>query len=73
MQMRVGFRLETGLVDLNGRSQSGGERAVSTIMYLMAMQDLTSAPFRVVDGELSTHPCRNIVDRMCICVDLMYR
>jgi chromosome segregation ATPase len=28
---------------------SGGERAVSTIMYLMALQDLSSAPVRIVD------------------------
>ncbi|KAK3057253.1 Structural maintenance of chromosomes protein 5, partial [Teratosphaeriaceae sp. CCFEE 6253] len=29
--------------------QSGGERAVSTIFYLMALQSLARAPFRVVD------------------------
>jgi hypothetical protein len=34
---------------LDGNRHSGGERAVSTIMYLMALQELTSAPFRVVD------------------------
>jgi hypothetical protein len=28
---------------------SGGERSVSTILYLMAMQDLQRSPFRVVD------------------------
>ena len=50
MQMRVKFRSESGIVDLSGSRHSGGERAVSTVMYLMALQDLTSAPFRVVDG-----------------------
>ena len=30
-------------------SRSGGERAVSTIMYLMALQQLTTVPFRMVD------------------------
>eukprot|EP01036_Dinobryon_divergens_P056977 gene56977-76078_t len=35
--------------DLSGLRHSGGERAVSTIMYLMALQEFTSAPFRVVD------------------------
>ena len=50
MQMRVKFRQESGLVDLSGTRHSGGERAVATVMYLMALQDLTSAPFRVVDG-----------------------
>ena len=34
---------------LNANLQSGGERAVSTIFYLMALQDLAQAPFRVVD------------------------
>ena len=29
--------------------QSGGERTVSTIMYLMALQKLTNCPFRAVD------------------------
>ena len=28
---------------------SGGERAVATVMYLMALQDMASSPFRVVD------------------------
>jgi hypothetical protein len=34
---------------LDSHRQSGGERAVSTIYYLMAMQSLARAPFRVVD------------------------
>ncbi|KAK0257782.1 Structural maintenance of chromosomes protein 5 [Friedmanniomyces endolithicus] len=34
---------------LDAHRQSGGERAVSTIFYLMALQRLTRAPFRVVD------------------------
>jgi chromosome segregation ATPase len=34
---------------LNSQRQSGGERAVSTIFYLMALQALARAPFRVVD------------------------
>jgi structural maintenance of chromosomes protein 5 len=34
---------------LNSQRQSGGERAVSTVFYLMALQALARAPFRVVD------------------------
>jgi hypothetical protein len=34
---------------LNSHRQSGGERSVSTIFYLMALQDLAQSPFRVVD------------------------
>ena len=34
---------------LDSHRQSGGERAVSTIFYLMSLQSLTRSPFRVVD------------------------
>jgi structural maintenance of chromosomes protein 5 len=34
---------------LDSHRQSGGERAVSTIFYLMALQALARSPFRVVD------------------------
>lgn len=34
---------------LDSHRQSGGERAVSTIFYLMALQSLARSPFRVVD------------------------
>jgi len=34
---------------LSAQRQSGGERSVSTIMYLMALQDMMVSPFRCVD------------------------
>ena len=37
------------LTTLDSHRQSGGERAVSTIFYLMSLQTLTRSPFRVVD------------------------
>ena len=37
------------LTPLDSHRQSGGERAVSTIFYLMSLQSLTQSPFRVVD------------------------
>lgn len=49
MQMYVSFRDNVDIHKLSGQRHSGGERAVSTIMYLMALQELTTAPFRVVD------------------------
>jgi len=49
LQMRVSFRHQGKLVDLSASVQSGGERAVATVMYLMALQDMASSPFRVVD------------------------
>ncbi|CAG8637919.1 11308_t:CDS:10 [Funneliformis caledonium] len=45
----VKFRDNEKLQILTAQRQSGGERSVSTIMYLMALQELAKAPFRVVD------------------------
>ncbi|KAG8528661.1 uncharacterized protein KY384_006348 [Bacidia gigantensis] len=47
--IRVKFRENEPLSTLNSHRQSGGERAVSTIFYLMSLQSLTPSPFRVVD------------------------
>ncbi|KNC97459.1 DNA repair ATPase SMC5 [Spizellomyces punctatus DAOM BR117] len=45
----VKFRDNEKLNLLTGQRQSGGERSVSTILYLMALQELSHTPFRVVD------------------------
>ena len=47
--IRVKFREHEPLTQLDSHRQSGGERAVSTIFYLMSLQSLTRSPFRVVD------------------------
>lgn len=47
--IHVAFRQDAPLSVLNSHRQSGGERAVSTIFYLMALQSLSASPFRVVD------------------------
>ncbi|KAL6654075.1 hypothetical protein ACP70R_007540 [Stipagrostis hirtigluma subsp. patula] len=47
--IKVKFRQTSQLQVLSAYHQSGGERSVSTIMYLVSLQDLTSCPFRVVD------------------------
>ncbi|KAI0397707.1 P-loop containing nucleoside triphosphate hydrolase protein [Xylariaceae sp. FL0594] len=49
IQIKVKFRQNETLQQLNQHRQSGGERAVSTIFYLMALQSMAQAPFRVVD------------------------
>lgn len=49
IQIRVSFRAHESLSVLDHHRQSGGERAVTTIYYLMALQSLSRAPFRVVD------------------------
>ena len=49
IQILVKFREEEPLSLLDSHRQSGGERAVTTIYYLMSLQKLSRAPFRVVD------------------------
>lgn len=49
IQIQVKFREKSQLQTLSAQVHSGGERSVSTIMYLMAMQDLMKSPFRCVD------------------------
>ncbi|KAJ2776292.1 Structural maintenance of chromosomes protein 5 [Coemansia javaensis] len=49
VEIRVAFRKDERMRVLDNHRQSGGERAVSTILYLQSMQDLVAAPFRVVD------------------------
>jgi chromosome segregation ATPase len=49
IQIQVKFRENENLSILDSHRQSGGERAVSTIFYLMALQSLSASPFRVVD------------------------
>ncbi|XP_071964942.1 structural maintenance of chromosomes protein 5-like [Antedon mediterranea] len=47
--IRVKFRANEQLRELTSHYQSGGERSVSTILYLMALQEINKCPFRVVD------------------------
>ena len=49
VQIKVQFRETDTMQLLNANRQSGGERSVSTIFYLMALQEMAKAPFRVVD------------------------
>jgi len=34
---------------LDAKSQSGGERALTTALFLLALQEITHFPFRIVD------------------------
>ncbi|XP_054843000.1 structural maintenance of chromosomes protein 5 isoform X2 [Eublepharis macularius] len=49
IRIRVKFRSATQLHELTPHHQSGGERSVSTMLYLMALQEINRCPFRVVD------------------------
>jgi chromosome segregation ATPase len=48
-EILVKFREGENFQVLNAQRQSGGERAVSTVFYLMALQSMAKSPFRVVD------------------------
>ncbi|GLI64046.1 hypothetical protein VaNZ11_007207 [Volvox africanus] len=48
-EIRVQYRGEEPLRPLNRNHHSGGERSVATMLYLMALQGVTTTPFRVVD------------------------
>lgn len=43
------FREQNQLRLLDHQVQSGGERSVATMLYLMALQELCPVPFRCVD------------------------
>ncbi|CCE65416.1 hypothetical protein TPHA_0L00600 [Tetrapisispora phaffii CBS 4417] len=49
IQILVKFRDNADLKPLDSHTQSGGEKAVSTVFYMIALQEFTIAPFRVVD------------------------
>ena len=49
IEILVKFRDAEQLAPLTPHRQSGGERSVSIMMYLMALQHFSKAPFRVVD------------------------
>ncbi|XP_066258380.1 structural maintenance of chromosomes protein 5 [Euwallacea similis] len=47
--IRVTFRSGEPLQELNATVQSGGERAVATAAFMLALQKVTPVPFRCVD------------------------
>eukprot|EP01083_Nonionella_stella_P126190 381817_1 len=49
LDIMVKFRANGDLKTLSGTTQSGGERSVATMLYLLCLQDVTTCPFRVVD------------------------
>jgi chromosome segregation ATPase len=49
LEILVQFRKEDTMKVLSKETHSGGERSVSTMLYLLALQSVTDVPFRVVD------------------------
>lgn len=45
----VNFRKDCKLKMLTGSTQSGGEKSVSTMLFLLAMQPISKSPFRLID------------------------
>jgi chromosome segregation ATPase len=60
IKIRVKYRSAEPLLDLSANHHSGGERAVATALYMLAMQELTQVPFRCVD---EINQVRNLVIR----------
>lgn len=68
--INVKFRNNEELQQLTRFHQSGGERSVSTILYLMALQQHAQSPFRVVDEinqGMDSHYERCIFDFITHC------
>ncbi|XP_050302969.1 structural maintenance of chromosomes protein 5 [Anthonomus grandis grandis] len=49
LSIKVTYRNGEPLQELNSTIQSGGERAVATAAFMLALQELTPVPFRCVD------------------------
>ncbi|PLW22445.1 hypothetical protein PCASD_07790 [Puccinia coronata f. sp. avenae] len=49
IEVQVSFRDNEKLVRLDPHRQSGGERSLATIMYLMSLTELSKSPFSLVD------------------------
>lgn len=49
LTIKVKFRNEGELQALDSHTQSGGERALTTAVYLLSLQAITTVPFRCVD------------------------
>lgn len=65
--IKVAFRQGTDLANLDGNLHSGGERAVSTIMFLMSLLELSVSPFKIVDEINQGMDARNerlVLDRI---------
>lgn len=63
ISIMIRFRDDDGLKELSRQRQSGGERAVTTAIYMIALQELSVVPFRCVD-EINQVSISSIVIRI---------
>eukprot|EP00917_Polyrhabdina_sp_WS-2016_P016371 GHVP01035424.1.p1 GENE.GHVP01035424.1~~GHVP01035424.1.p1 ORF type:complete len:1054 (+),score=253.10 GHVP01035424.1:263-3424(+) len=70
IEIKVKFRNAEKLHSLNINRQSGGERSLTTITYLLAMHEMFKLPFRMVDeinqgmDPYNERKVHNILDRL---------
>lgn len=67
IEIRVKFRDQGSLQVLTAQRQSGGERSLSTILYLMSLTELSRSPFSLVDEinqGMDQHRERAVHDQM---------
>lgn len=65
--IKVQFRNDgSSLKVLDVKSQSGGERALTTALFLLALQEVTHFPFRIVDeiNQVRFKELRNYCDKL---------
>jgi len=65
----VSYRITDEPKKLDARVQSGGERSVATMLYLIALQQLSDCPFRLVDEinqGMDPHNERMIFDQVAL-------
>jgi len=71
VRIRVKFRDTEQLAELTPYHQSGGERSVSTVLFMISLQELTCCPFRCVDEinqvyiQLVNCPSASLIDIRC--------
>lgn len=63
IEILVKFRSNEPLQLLTGQRQSGGERSLTTILYLMSLTGLAKTPFALVD-EINQVSQLNILSRV---------
>ena len=65
IMIKVAFRSHVALQPLLAASQSGGEKSVSTMLYLLCLQEVTKSPFRMVDeiNQVTVKSVNDFIDQ----------
>jgi chromosome segregation ATPase len=74
INIKVKFRAKQDLQLLNSNVQSGGEKSLSIMLFILALQDMIKVPFRVVDEinqGMDKHYERAIFERIVEVLSLL--